>query len=183
MGQRIAIVDYGMGNLRSVEKALAHVAPAASVAITADPEAIRAADRVVFPGQGAMPDCMKCLAESGLGEAVREAAAAKPFLGLCIGLQMLFERSDEGDTPGLAILPGEVLAFSRAAGDAGGRPQDPPHGLERGLAGASPPPVAGHPGRGPVLFRAQLLLRARRPGAHRGRVPLSARLYLGHCAG
>lgn len=114
MGQRIAIVDYGMGNLRSVEKALVHVAPAASVSITSDPDAIRAADRIVFPGQGAMPDCMKCLAERGLGEAVREAASAKPFLGLCIGLQMLFERSDEGDTPGLAILPGEILAFARA---------------------------------------------------------------------
>jgi glutamine amidotransferase len=115
MGQRIAIVDYGMGNLRSVEKALAHVAPGASVGITADPEAIRRADRVVFPGQGAMPDCMKCLAESGLGEALREAAAAKPFLGLCIGLQMLFERSAEGDTPGLGLLPGRVLAFADAA--------------------------------------------------------------------
>ncbi len=114
MAQRIAIVDYGMGNLRSVEKALVHVAPSAAVAITADPDAIRAADRVVFPGQGAMPDCMRCLAESGLGEALREAAASKPFLGLCIGLQMLFERSDEGDTPGLGLLPGEVLAFSRA---------------------------------------------------------------------
>ncbi len=114
MGQRIAIVDYGMGNLRSVEKALAHVAPSATVAITSDPDAIRAADRVVFPGQGAMPDCMRCLSESGLGEAVREAAEAKPFLGLCIGLQMLFEHSAEGDTPGLAILPGDVLAFSRA---------------------------------------------------------------------
>jgi glutamine amidotransferase len=114
MAQRIAIVDYGMGNLRSVGKALAHVAPSAAIAITADPEAIRAADRVVFPGQGAMPDCMRCLAESGLGEAVREAASSKPFLGLCIGLQMLFERSDEGDTPGLGILPGEILAFARA---------------------------------------------------------------------
>jgi glutamine amidotransferase len=114
MGQRIAIVDYGMGNLRSVEKALAHVAPGAAVAITAEPDAIRAADRVVFPGQGAMPDCMRCLAESGLGEALREAAASKPFLGLCIGLQMLFERSAEGDTPGLALLPGAVLAFAAA---------------------------------------------------------------------
>jgi glutamine amidotransferase len=114
MGQRIAIVDYGMGNLRSVEKALAHVAPGATVQITAAPEMIRAADRVVFPGQGAMPDCMKCLAESGLDEALREAAASKPFLGLCIGLQMLFERSAEGDTPGLGLLPGRVLAFAQA---------------------------------------------------------------------
>ena len=76
MPQRIAIVDYGMGNLRSVEKALAHVAPQAEVEITGDPAAIRRADRVVFPGQGAMPDCMRCLEESGLGEAVEEAARA-----------------------------------------------------------------------------------------------------------
>ena len=114
MAQRIAIVDYGMGNLRSVQKALAHVAPGDAVEITADPAAIRAADRVVFPGQGAMPDCMRCLADSGLGEALRESAATRPFLGLCIGLQMLFDRSDEGDTPGLGILPGEVLAFAKA---------------------------------------------------------------------
>jgi imidazole glycerol-phosphate synthase subunit HisH len=111
MAQRIAIVDYGMGNLRSVEKALAHVAPDAEVRITAEPEDIRGADRVVFPGQGAMPDCMRCLAESGLGEAVEEAARAKPFLGLCIGQQMLFEGSAEGDTPGLALLPGRVVGF------------------------------------------------------------------------
>jgi glutamine amidotransferase len=121
MSQSIAIVDYGMGNLRSVQKALAHVAPAARVEITGDPAAIRAADRVVFPGQGAMPDCMRSLAESGLGEAVAEVARAKPFLGLCIGQQMLFERSAEGDTPGLGIVGGRVLGFRmdaerRAAG-------------------------------------------------------------------
>jgi glutamine amidotransferase len=110
--QHIAIVDYGMGNLRSVEKALAHVAPDARVSITGEPDAIRSADRVVFPGQGAMPDCMRCLQESGLGDAVEEAARGKPFLGLCIGQQMLFERSAEGDTPGLAILGGRVLAFA-----------------------------------------------------------------------
>jgi len=119
--QRIAIVDYGMGNLRSVQKALAHVAPAAQVSITADPEAIRSADRVVFPGQGAMPDCMRSLAESGAREAVAEAAMSKPFLGMCIGQQMLFERSAEGDTPGLALLMGRVVGFPvtaerRAAG-------------------------------------------------------------------
>ena len=121
MPQRISIVDYGMGNLRSVQKALAHVAPGAEVAITSDPDAIRAADRVVFPGQGAMPDCMRSLRESGLGEAVEEAARSKPFLGLCIGQQMLFERSAEGDTPGLAVLMGRVVGFPltperRAAG-------------------------------------------------------------------
>ena len=115
MAQRIAIVDYGMGNLRSVAKALAQVAPADRVEISADPDVVRAADRVVFPGQGAMPDCMRGLADSGLGEAVREAAAGKPFLGLCIGLQMLFEESAEGTTPGLGVLPGRVLAFREAA--------------------------------------------------------------------
>ena len=121
MPQRISIVDYGMGNLRSVQKALAHVAPEAEVTVTADPAAIRAADRVVFPGQGAMPDCMRSLRESGLGEAVAEAARNKPFLGLCIGQQMLFESSDEGPTPGLGLLPGRVVGFrltpeNRAAG-------------------------------------------------------------------
>ena len=121
MSQRIAIVDYGMGNLRSVQKALSHVAPAARVEITGDPAVIRTADRVVFPGQGAMPDCMRSLAESGVGDAVSEAARAKPFLGLCIGQQMLFERSAEGDTPGLGIVGGRVLGFRideerRAAG-------------------------------------------------------------------
>jgi len=97
-----------MGNLRSVSKALEHVAPKDRVLVTADPEAIRAADRVVVPGQGAMPDCMRQLAESGAREAVIEAARDKPWLGLCIGLQMLFERGEEGDTPGLGILPGRV---------------------------------------------------------------------------
>jgi glutamine amidotransferase len=121
MPQRISIVDYGMGNLRSVQKALAHVAPDAEVRITSDPGEIRAADRVVFPGQGAMPDCMRSLQASGLGEAVEQAARVKPFLGLCIGQQMLFERSAEGDTPGLAVVKGRVVGFPltperRAAG-------------------------------------------------------------------
>jgi glutamine amidotransferase len=102
-----------MGNLRSVQKALAHVAPGARVDITAEPDAIRQADRVVFPGQGAMPDCMRSLRECGLAEAVAEATRDKPFLGLCIGQQMLFEGSDEGDTPGLALILGRVRGFPR----------------------------------------------------------------------
>ncbi|MBC8022085.1 MAG: imidazole glycerol phosphate synthase subunit HisH [Burkholderiales bacterium] len=114
--QRISIVDYGMGNLRSVQKALQHVAPDAEVEITADPERIRGADRVVFPGQGAMPDCMRSLNESGLGDAVAESARGKPFLGLCIGQQMLFEHSAEGDTPGLALIAGRVKGFAPKAG-------------------------------------------------------------------
>jgi glutamine amidotransferase len=111
---KIAVVDYGMGNLRSVSKALEHVAPGAEVAVTAEPEAIRSSERVVVPGQGALPDCMRQLAASGAREAVIEAARAKPFLGICIGLQMLFERGEEGDTPGLGLLPGRVPRFALA---------------------------------------------------------------------
>jgi glutamine amidotransferase len=108
---KIAVVDYGMGNLRSVSKALEHVAPDAEVLVTADPERILSSDRVVVPGQGAMPDCMRQLAASGAREAVIEATRSKPFLGLCIGVQMLFERGEEGDTPGLGLLAGSVPRF------------------------------------------------------------------------
>ena len=110
----IAVVDYGMGNIRSVSKALERVAPGAAVLVTADPGRILAADRVVVPGQGAMPDCMRQLAASGAREAVIEAARAKPFLGICIGMQMLFERGEEGDTPGLGLLDGRVPRFPAA---------------------------------------------------------------------
>ncbi|MGH8618087.1 MAG: imidazole glycerol phosphate synthase subunit HisH [Burkholderiales bacterium] len=110
----IAVVDYGMGNLRSVAKALERVAPGHRVVVTNDPGAIAAAERVVVPGQGAMPDCMKALDARGLRAAVIDAARHKPWLGLCLGLQMLFERSEEGDTPGLGVLPGRVLRFPRA---------------------------------------------------------------------
>ncbi|WP_158898783.1 imidazole glycerol phosphate synthase subunit HisH [Burkholderia sp. L27(2015)] len=111
MKTSIAIVDYGMGNLRSVAQALRHAAPDADVAIVSDPAAIHAADRVVLPGQGAMPDCMRCLRESGLQEAVLTAARSKPMLGVCVGEQMLFDWSSEGDTPGLGLMPGKVLKF------------------------------------------------------------------------
>jgi len=110
----VAVVDYGMGNLRSVAKAIEHVAPDARVLVTADPAAVAAAGRVVVPGQGAMPDCMRELAARGLREAVIRAAAEKPFLGICIGLQMLFEHSEEGDVPGLGVLPGQVRRFPAA---------------------------------------------------------------------
>ena len=108
---KIAVVDYGMGNLRSVSKAIERVAPNAAVRVTAAPREILSSDKVVVPGQGAMPDCMRQLAASGAREAVLEAARAKPFLGICIGLQMLFERGEEGDTPGLGLLGGEVPRF------------------------------------------------------------------------
>ncbi|MGH8677419.1 MAG: imidazole glycerol phosphate synthase subunit HisH [Burkholderiales bacterium] len=108
---KIAVVDYGMGNVHSVSKALQHVAPQAQVLVTADPKAIGAADRVVVPGQGALPDCMRQLGASGAREAVLEVTRTKPFLGICIGMQMLFERGEEGDVPGLGVLPGNVPRF------------------------------------------------------------------------
>ena len=108
------MVDYGMGNIRSVSKALERVAPREQVEVTSDPGVIRASDRVVVPGQGAMPDCMAQLAASGALEAVIAAARDKPFLGICIGMQMLFERGEEGDTPGLGLLAGGVPRFPAA---------------------------------------------------------------------
>jgi imidazole glycerol-phosphate synthase subunit HisH len=109
---RIAVVDYGMGNLRSVSKALEHVAPEAEVLVTDDATAIRAAARVVVPGQGAMPDCMRELTARGLVEPVIEASRDKPFLGICIGLQMLFDSSEEGGVCGLGVLAGLVRRFA-----------------------------------------------------------------------
>jgi glutamine amidotransferase len=102
-----------MGNLRSVSKALEHVAGGKPVVVTADPAVVAAAERIVFPGQGAMPDCMRELDARGLRQAVLDAARDKPFLGICVGEQMLFEHSAEGDTPGLGLMPGEVIRFPR----------------------------------------------------------------------
>lgn len=110
----IAVVDYGMGNLRSVSKALEHVAPTKTVLVTSNPDEIANAERVVFPGQGAMPDCMRELDARGLRDAVMFAAQHKPFLGICIGLQMLFERSEEGDAAGLGLFKGSVKRFAAA---------------------------------------------------------------------
>ncbi len=105
----IAVVDYGMGNLRSVARALGHVAPKARVTIAGTAAGIDSADRVVLPGQGAMPDCMRHLEAAGLREAVLRAARSKPLFGVCVGEQMLFERSEEGGTSGLGLMQGEVL--------------------------------------------------------------------------
>jgi glutamine amidotransferase len=109
----IAVVDYGMGNLRSVAKALEHLAPQKKIVVTSDPAQIEEAERVVFPGQGAMPDCIRELDCRNLRDAIKKAAAIKPFLGICIGLQLLFEHSEEGDTAGLSIFKGEVRRFAR----------------------------------------------------------------------
>ena len=123
----IAVVDYGMGNLRSVSKALEHIAPGATVTVTARPEDVRAAARVVVPGQGAMPDCMRELRTRGLADAVAAAARTKPFLGICIGLQMLFDSSEEGGVEGLALLSGTVRRFPDRMEDASGRRLKIPH--------------------------------------------------------
>jgi glutamine amidotransferase len=100
-----------MGNLRSVAQALRAVAPEAEVMISGEVADIVAADRIVLPGQGAMPDCMKSLKMSGLQQAVQDAAHSKPLLGVCVGEQMLFDWSEEGDTPGLGLLPGKIIRF------------------------------------------------------------------------
>lgn len=116
MTATVAVVDYGMGNLRSVSQAVAHVARDSDVRVivTANPEDVFAADRVVLPGQGAMRDCMRELRESGLHSAVLHAAAHKPLMGVCVGMQMLLDHSEEQDTPGLGLLPGRVLRFQLA---------------------------------------------------------------------
>jgi glutamine amidotransferase len=123
----VAVVDYGMGNLRSVEQAVRHVAPDSLVVVTDDAHVIAQATRVVFPGQGAMPDCMRELDARGLRQAVVDAARSKPFLGICIGLQMLFEHSAEGDVAGLGILRGEVLRFEANRHDSQGDKLKVPH--------------------------------------------------------
>jgi glutamine amidotransferase len=124
----VAVVDYGMSNVRSVALAIRCVAPQLEVAVTSDARVLARAARVVFPGQGAMPDCMREMDARGLREAVLEAAQAKPFLGICIGLQMLFERSEEGDTPGLALLAGRVRRFpAKKMVDAHGAKLKVPH--------------------------------------------------------
>ena len=111
--ERIAVIDYGMGNLRSVAKALAHVAePGQEVVVTSDVGTIAAAERVVFPGQGAMRDCMVEINKLDLGPSIREAASSRPFLGICMGLQVLLPLSEEDpDSLGLGIFPGKVKRF------------------------------------------------------------------------
>jgi len=109
--KKIVVVDYGMGNLRSVAQALRAVAPEADVKISGAVADIEAAERIVLPGQGAMPDCMRSLRESGVLEALLKAAASKPLMGVCIGEQMLFDASEEGDAAGLGLLPGKVVRF------------------------------------------------------------------------
>lgn len=123
----VAVVDYGMGNLRSVEQALRKVAPDLEIAVSDDPDVVINAKRVVFPGQGAMPECMRELDARGLRVAVLDAARRKPFFGICIGMQMLFERSDEGDVAGLGMMHGKVVRFAGNMRDAQNNKLKVPH--------------------------------------------------------
>ena len=113
MSRTVAVVDYGMGNLRSVSQAVMHVARGSGVdvIVTSNPDEVFAAERVVLPGQGAMPDCMRELRDSGLQEAVLHAATNKPLMGVCVGMQMLLSRSEEGPTDGLNLIAGDVIRF------------------------------------------------------------------------
>lgn len=108
---KIVVVDYGVGNLRSVAQALRQVAPEADVRISGEVSDIRAADRLVLPGQGAIPDCMRSLQESGVQEALLDAARNKPLFGVCVGEQLMLDWSEEGDTAGLGLFPGKVVKF------------------------------------------------------------------------
>jgi glutamine amidotransferase len=111
MTNKIVVVDYGMGNLRSVAQALRAAAPEADVKISGEVVDIEHADRIVLPGQGAMRDCMASLRTSGVEDALLRAAKTRPMMGVCVGEQMLFDMSEEGDTPGLGLLPGKVVRF------------------------------------------------------------------------
>ncbi|MGL6070292.1 imidazole glycerol phosphate synthase subunit HisH [Craterilacuibacter sp.] len=125
---KVAIIDYGMGNLHSVLKSVQAVNDCgADVFLTSDPDVVVKADKVVFPGQGAMPDCMRELREHGLAEAVLETTGSKPFFGICVGAQLLFEHSEEGDTAGLGLFPGNVVRFADGLKDAHGERLKVPH--------------------------------------------------------
>lgn len=124
----VAIIDYGMGNLRSVEQAVRKVAPGAHVVVTGEPDVIAAAGRVVFPGQGAAPDCMREITSRHLDRVIAGVVGeGKPFLGICMGLQVLFEHSQEGDTPCMGTFPGQVVRFAHGLKDAQGNKLKVPH--------------------------------------------------------
>jgi glutamine amidotransferase len=124
----VAIIDYGMGNLHSIAKALQHADPEVSVAVSDDPDVILRADRVVFPGVGAIRDCMHALARRELIPVLKQAAAAKPFLGICLGMQALLDESEENQgTRCLGLIPGRVVRFTEGLTDGSGGALKIPH--------------------------------------------------------
>ena len=125
---KVAVIDYGMGNLHSVLKSIEAVNDVgAEIFLSSDPDAVVKADKVVFPGQGAMRDCMRELNGFGLGQAVRETIQSKPFFGICVGAQLLFDESEEGATPGLGLFPGKVVRFAPGLTDGEGNRLKVPH--------------------------------------------------------
>jgi imidazole glycerol-phosphate synthase subunit HisH len=138
---RVVVIDYGMGNLRSVAKAVEHVAPEAHIVVSGDPAEVACADRVIVPGQGAMHDCMREFLARGLHDEVLRAAQSKPFLGICVGMQMLFDHSEEGDTAGLGILPGKVVRFRHDLTAPDGARLKVPHMGWNNVLPAAPHPV------------------------------------------
>ena len=124
----VAVIDYGMGNLHSISKALQHAAPDVNVVVTSDAETILKADHVVFPGVGAMRDCMKALHDLNLVNVIKQAAETKPFLGICLGMQALLIDSQENEhTDCLGILDGHVLKFADPLQDENGEILKVPH--------------------------------------------------------
>ncbi len=128
---KVAVVDYGMGNLHSVLKSVQAAQKLAGlqadIFLTDQPDEVFAADKIIFPGQGAMPDCMNALQQSGLGEAVSDGLKNKPFFGICVGAQLLFDHSEEGDTAGLGWFAGDVKRFAANRHDANGDKLKVPH--------------------------------------------------------
>ncbi|MCB1668729.1 MAG: imidazole glycerol phosphate synthase subunit HisH [Porticoccaceae bacterium] len=125
---RIAVLDYGMGNLHSASKALEHVAPHADVIVTSDVADIADADRVVFPGVGAIRDCMGEIRRLGFDAAISKAIAEKPVLGICVGMQALMEHSEEnGGVDCIGVLPGNVRYFGKHLTDDSGEKLKVPH--------------------------------------------------------
>lgn len=124
----VAVIDYGMGNLHSIAKALQHAEPEFTVSVTADPNFILKADKVVFPGVGAIRDCMAALRQANLINVVKEAADSKPFLGICLGMQALLTDNEEnGFTQTLDIIPGHVVRFPEPLFDHDGARLKIPH--------------------------------------------------------
>lgn len=127
--QTVAVIDYGMGNLHSVASALSHVAPEANVQITSDPEVVGAADRVLFPGVGAIRDCMAEIRRLKFDQLLREqVASGKPVLGVCVGMQALMDASEENDgVECIGLLPGRVRFFGHDLKDESGHKLKVPH--------------------------------------------------------
>ena len=124
----VAVIDYGMGNLHSIAKALQHASPEVDVRVVSDKQSILAADRVVFPGVGAIRDCMHALQTTGLTEVIAEVAETKPLLGVCLGMQALLSKSEEnGGTDCLNLIPGQVIHFAKDLQDSEGQRLKIPH--------------------------------------------------------